>query len=85
MAVSRMIASLKEDIEIIEAGLSGLKAQREKQELAPTGTRTQATQAAQSTIASMKVRAWRIASALVAQTPTETVRPFPTVHCQPDK
>jgi hypothetical protein len=33
----------------------------------------------------MKVRAWRIASALVAQTPTETVRPFPTVHCQPDK
>lgn len=34
MDTSRMIASLKEDIEIIEAGLSRLKAQREEQELA---------------------------------------------------
>ncbi|WP_162406239.1 hypothetical protein FJN17_34030 [Bradyrhizobium symbiodeficiens] len=39
MDASRMIASLKEDIEIIEAGLSRLKAQREEQELAPTPLR----------------------------------------------
>lgn len=34
-----MIASLEEDIEIIEAGLSRLNAQREEQELAPTPLR----------------------------------------------
>lgn len=31
-----MMASLEEDIEIIEAGLSRLNAQREEQELVPT-------------------------------------------------
>lgn len=33
-------------------------------------------------MASIKVWAWRIASRREAQTPTVTVRPFPTVHCQ---
>ncbi len=39
--------------------------------------------AAQSTTASMKVWACRIASGRVAQTPTVTVLPFPTVHFHP--
>lgn len=36
---SRMMASLREEIEIIEAGLSRLNAQREEQELAPAPLR----------------------------------------------
>jgi hypothetical protein len=39
--------------------------------------------ALQSTIASMKVWAWRIASPRVVQTPADTVCPLLTVHFQP--